>query len=423
MVVGTTDLNSRETQLANLRALIKESNSKQSAFYTLNATKKRMNISARLFRKAYRKDSFVAWRTSFVPSEIFFALDIVPFPAETIIAMFADSNIAAKILGVAEENNYSRDACSFLRGTIGASILNILPIPDVLVCTSLYCDASAKTFYSLSKKYNRPYFFIDIPYNYDSKYCVTYVAAQLESMVKEIAKIKGIKLDYNKLSQCIENANRAKSYYISALEFRQRVPSPILGGEAIDYAIMLSHLWGSNDAVTLYKMFYEELKNRSENKESPAGKEEFRILWRQLRPYYSNEIFKYLELENKAVIAFEEVNYIYWEDMDPQKPFISLAKKLLANPPLGPFQRWLDLTIRDGVEKYKVDGVIEFAQWGCRHLNSGTQILKEKLRETDIPMLVIDGDCIDRRDYSWSQIKNRIDAFLEILKRKKDNRR
>ncbi len=144
----------RLTQLENLRALVKraDSQSQQAAFYTLNATKKRMSISARFFRKAYRPESVVAWRTSFVPSEILFPLDVIPFPAETVISMFANSNLAAEILGSAENNNCSRDSCSFLRGTIGASIIDILPSPDFLICTSMYCDESAKTFYSLTTK-------------------------------------------------------------------------------------------------------------------------------------------------------------------------------------------------------------------------------------------------------------------------------
>lgn len=412
----------RETQLANLRALIKKAQNQQAAFYTLDATKKRMGISARLFRKAYHNDAFIAWRTSFVPSEILFPLDIVPFPAETVISMFANSHIAAEILGTADEIHCSSDTCSFLRGTVGASKANILPTPDFLICTSLYCDASAKAFYSLSRKYNKPYFFIDVPYNYNLKYAMGYVASQLESIMKNLAKIMGTNIDYNKLSESIQNANEARNYFEAVLKLRQRIPSPMLGGEAIDYAVMLSHIWGSKEAAALYKMLYNELKTRVDNNKGALDEERYRIIWRQLRPYYTDEIFKYLELEHKAIIVFEEANYLHWEEMDPKDPFISLAKKLLSNPPLGPFQRWLEASIQC-VKDYKIDGIIEFAQWGCRHLNSGTQILKERLRDMDIPILVLDGDCIDRRNYSGGQVKTRIDAFLEILNRKKQKQR
>ena len=251
---------------------------------------------------------------------------------------------------------------------------------------------------------------------------VKYVAAQLESIMKKISKIIGKPIDYGRLSDSIRLANQARNYFEKVLELRKAMPSPMLGGEAIDYAIMLSHIWGSKEAVDLYKMLYDELKERVDQNKGALNEEKYRLIWRQLRPYYTDEIFRYLELENKAIIVFEEANHLHWEEMDPDDPFISLAKKLLSNPPLGPFKRWRDASLQC-VKDYKIDGIVEFAQWGCRHLNSGTQILKEKLREMKIPIVLLDGDCVDRRDYSWGQLKTRIDAFLEILQRKKDGRR
>ena len=106
--------------------------------------------------------------------------------------------------------------------------------------------------------------------------------------------------------------------------------------------------------------------------------------------------------------------------MDPEKPFQSLAWKLLSNPPIDFTNKWLKLSI-DLVKDYSVDGVVEFAHWGCRYLTANTQIVRDALQK--IPVLVIDGDCIDRRDYSDAQIKTRIDAFIEILSRKKGNKR
>ena len=40
---------------------------------------------------------------------------------------------------------------------------------------------------------------------------------------------------------------------------------------------------------------------------------------------------------------------------------------------------------------------------------------KEKLQEMDIPMLILDGDGIDRRNSHDGQIKTRLEAFLEML--------
>jgi benzoyl-CoA reductase/2-hydroxyglutaryl-CoA dehydratase subunit BcrC/BadD/HgdB len=42
--------------------------------------------------------------------------------------------------------------------------------------------------------------------------------------------------------------------------------------------------------------------------------------------------------------------------------------------------------------------------------------LKQAMKEKNIPMLILDGDCMDRRNCHDGQLKTRLEAFLEILK-------
>ncbi|MFH1338322.1 MAG: 2-hydroxyacyl-CoA dehydratase family protein [Candidatus Omnitrophota bacterium] len=411
--------NIRKTQFQNLCELLKKSREKQtSPFHTLRATKLRSALIGKLFRRAYQKDSVVAWRNSFVPTEMLFALDIVPFPPESVISMFANSHLTDDILTIAEDNNYSRDTCSFLRGTIGAAIDNYMPMPDFFIVTSLYCHGSAQTFYSLSKRYNKEFYYIDIPSHYSRVYVVDYVARQIEDITKKMAQKIKREFDLNKLKEAIDYSNQARNYYLKVNELRKNKPTPMLGIEAIDYAIMLAHTFGCKEMVEICKTLYNELKQRVDNGKGSLDEERHRILWRHLRPYYTIEPLEYLEIRHKAAIVFEEVNYVYWPEMDPEQPFRSLAKKLLSNPATDFSNKWLNYTI-SLVEQYEVGGLVEFAHWGCRYLTANTQIVKETFQAKNIPILVIEGDCIDRRDYSDGQIKTRIDAFIEILNRKK----
>lgn len=413
------DENIRKTQFGNLWGLIKKGREKQpSPFHTLEATKLRSQLIGKLFRKAYQKDSVVAWRSSFVPTEILFALDIVPFPPESVISMLANSHLTDDILKTAEDHNHSRDTCSFLRSTFGAIVNNYMPMPDFLITTSLYCHGSAQVFYSISKKYNKPFYYLDVPYDYDRPYAVEYVAKQLEDIVKSIAQNCNMEFDIDRLKQAVEYSNQARDYYSKVNELRKNKPTPMLGGEAIDYAIILAHTFGCREMVEICRTLYEELKERVDKRIGSLDEERYRILWRHLRPYYTNTVFEYLEIVHKAAVVFEEANCVYWERMDSEDPFRSIAKKVLSNGAFGQFQRWLNYTV-SFVNDYDIDGIVEFAHWGCRYLTSNTQILKEALQERYTPVLVIEGDCIDRRDYSDAQIKTRIDAFIEILNRKK----
>lgn len=409
----------RKTQFQNLCGLLKRSREKQpTPFYTLKATKLRSALIGKLFRKAYQKDSIVAWRSSFVPSEILFALDIIPFPPESVVSMFANSHLTDEILETAEDNNYSRDTCSFLRSTVGSIINDYMPTPDFLIATSLYCHGSAQIFYSISKRYNRPFYYIDVPYDYDRPYAIDYVAKQIEEIMKKMAKQCGKEFNVDKLKLAIEYSNQARDYYARAMELRKNQPTPMLGGEAIDYAIVLAHTFGCPEMIEICKTLYEELKEKTDKGIGSLDEEHHRILWRQLRPYYSNVLFEYLELKHKSAVVFEEANSIYWQSMDVDDPFRSIARKLFSNPPTDFSKKWLTHTT-SLVEEYSIDGIVEFAHWGCRFLSAGTQIVKDALQSKNIPLLIIDGDCIDRRDYSDAQIKTRIDAFVEIMDRKK----
>lgn len=411
----------RKIQFRNLCELLKNSREKQaSPFVTLHATKLRSTLTGKLFRKAYQKDSVVAWRSSFVPTEMLFALDTIPFPPESVISMFANSHLTDDILKIAEDYNHSRDTCSFLRGVAGSVINDYMPLPDFLIATSLYCHGSAQVFRSISKKFNKPFYYIDVPFHCDRPYAIDYVAKQIEDIMQKMAKATGKNLDIDKLKEAIRYSNEARNYFLKVNELRKSKPTPMLGGEAIDYAIMLSHMFGCKEMAEVCKTLYEELNERVKNGVGSLDKEKYRILWRQLRPYYSNEIFDYLERKHKAAVVFEEVNFIHWPEMDIKEPFKSLAVRLLSNPPIDFSKKWLKVSI-GFVNDYDVDGVIEFAHWGCRFLTANTQIVKDVLQNK--PVLVIDGDCIDRRDYSDAQIKTRIDAFIEILDRKKGNKR
>lgn len=58
------------------------------------------------------------------------------------------------------------------------------------------------------------------------------------------------------------------------------------------------------------------------------------------------------------------------------------------------------------------DGVINFCHWGCKQSAGGVFQLRETLKAADIPLLVLDGDAMDRRNSHDGQIKTRLEAFL-----------
>ena len=52
---------------------------------------------------------------------------------------------------------------------------------------------------------------------------------------------------------------------------------------------------------------------------------------------------------------------------------------------------------------------------GAKQASGGSPILKEAMRKRGIPMLILDGDGIDKRNSHDGQIKTRLEAFLEMI--------
>ena len=71
--------------------------------------------------------------------------------------------------------------------------------------------------------------------------------------------------------------------------------------------------------------------------------------------------------------------------------------------------------VGDLADTLRPDAVIQFCHWGCKQSSGGSVLLKEEMQKKGILMLILDGDGIDKRNSHDSQIKTRLEAFLEML--------
>ena len=63
------------------------------------------------------------------------------------------------------------------------------------------------------------------------------------------------------------------------------------------------------------------------------------------------------------------------------------------------------------------DGVLLIFQFNCRPWATPPLMAKRALKERlDVPVLVVEGDIYDTRNYSAGQLKTRIESFAEVLK-------
>jgi benzoyl-CoA reductase/2-hydroxyglutaryl-CoA dehydratase subunit BcrC/BadD/HgdB len=210
-------------------------------------------------------------------------------------------------------------------------------------------------------------------------------------------------------------SNEARKYIKKSNELRMANPSPVSRFDGLAYILALTASQGLREGVDIYKTLAGELEQKiKENEAAGKPKERLRLLWMHLKPYYSNKIMDMFINEYRADVAFEEFNYIYWDEIDESDPFRGLAIKCLQNMGNGPVSRRIDV-IKKLITDYQIDAVIHFSHWGCKQSIGAIRIIKEEISRMGIPFLSLDGDCVDSRNYSEGQYRTRIEGFFETI--------
>ncbi|NPV80850.1 MAG: 2-hydroxyacyl-CoA dehydratase [Firmicutes bacterium] len=402
--------------------------------FSLRATSKVAEFALKETARAFDAKNHVIWSSAFAPVEILRSLGLTIFSPEAASAVFSAFGLAEKMLETAEESFHSRDTCTFHRVAMGALLEGLYPQPDGLVASSHLCDGCPGLFRNVyleslfgkgsntntqplpDQNRKPPYYIIDVPWGRLDDEAVRYTARQLEDMFYGLASCFGLSPDLDELKQAIRLSNEARTWAIRANELKRLRPCPVTAREVADYVYVMFTGFGSRDAAEIYRTLYDEARERVKDGGSGPNplSERYRILWLHLRPFYAGHLWGYLEDKLGVKIVFDEFSHIYWDELDPDYPFESLARKALSHPGHGPIERRVKTVLRL-VEDYQVDGVIHFSHWGCRQSAGGAVMIKDYLKKHGIPVLILDGDCIDRRNYAEGQTITRLEGFIEML--------
>lgn len=139
-----------------------------------------------------------------------------------------------------------------------------------------------------------------------------------------------------------------------------------------------------------------------------------KILWIHLLPFYQESLKEYFNSSQEYQIIASDIILDYMDELDTEHPFEALAGKIIRNLYNGSYAHKAEMIGRLADELHP-DAVIHFCHWGCKQASGGSILLKEKMQEKGIPMLILDGDGIDKRNSHDGQIKTRLEAFLEMI--------
>ena len=378
-----------------------------------NPRKKYALETARLGSRLYSGNNAVAWCGLAVPFDLLNVMGITSCFVEFVGAVLAATGTADPFLEEAEQAGFVGDTCGYHRTVMGAARKNIMPEPDFLIATTCPCSGGIAIMENLADLFNKDLFVLNVPQE-DSEQNVAYLANQIRDMVEFVTRHTGEPLEADKLRQAVENTNRARKIMQDVYQLAQNVPSPTDGRLLTNFGLVMPLFCGTEAAVEIAQAYKDEFTARVDNGSSGVPDEKLRLLWIQNRIQFNNPLVELLEKEYRANIVSDELNDIFWDPIDPQDPYPAMARRAIAIPLNGSIQRRIG-HLQKLARTYSLDGAINPCNWGCRQGTGARGLISDGLKEIGVPVLNLEVDCVDKRNFAEGQLRTRVEAFIEML--------
>lgn len=341
----------------------------------------------------------------FMPGELITSMGLTPMCAELFSGFINGTASEHAFAEAAHREGIAETFCSYHKVVLGAAYTGVLPKPKAIVNTSFICDANQLTFRELEQTFDIPHYYVDIP-NDASEDAIQYVADEFREVKAFLEDVTGTRLDEDALRETVGRADETIRLYREVLALkRDRVLPSDVTSELYETYLMHNAL-----GTRMSQRYVEELLDAYRTAPARTGK---KILWLHTIPNWQRPVVEAFNFHPRYDVITTDLNVDALIPLDPQAPYESMAKRLLMNHWNGGQNRVAAALAT--AKELDVEGVICFCQWGCKETMGLVSLFENAFDEAQIPLLVLDGDGVDRRNASDGQTETRIGAFLELL--------
>ncbi|MGB8346373.1 MAG: 2-hydroxyacyl-CoA dehydratase family protein [Ktedonobacteraceae bacterium] len=350
--------------------------------------------------------------------------------------------VSGDFIAKAEDYGFSADVCSYVKADVGLMLSNMqhpsgttMPEPDLAIASSL-CNVYIKWAEIWERRFGTPAFVLDIPgkrfaawkspagspqHKADSRW----VEGQFRDLIAHCERITGKKFDIDRLAEVEENVNEMVRLWIDILAFNQHRPAPynsMLDG--LTYMGVLNAWRGTREGVEYMRLLHDEISGKVARGEGRVANERFRLMFSGT-PCYVNmrRMIELFEVHGGVFAASDYLTYaaggldsagLFY---DTSRPLESLAEVTTLASQIGLSNHFFSHhQLAQQVKEFAADGLVYHGIKSCRTVATSMADNREYINSRyGIPTLYIESDLIDPRYWSDAQLKNRIDAFFEVL--------
>ena len=340
------------------------------------------------------------------PCELFQAFDLYPMCAEQFSTYAGGAKAEHGLIEAAENAGIAETFCSYHKAVTGAVLSGVMKKPLAIVNSSLACDANNLTFRTAAKVLGAPQFYIDVPYRPDEE-AVLYVAEQLKELAGFLEELTGKKLNEDRLSEHLKYSAETIQILQEILPLRREKFLPAELTAELYEVLMVHNALGQKQTLEYARRLKEDYLA------APEG-EGIRLLWMHSNPYHQKAVKDIFNYSPQYRICLTEMCYDPLVEMDISDPWKAMATRLVYNSYNGPVDRRISKALRMA-EAIGANGIILFCHWGCKETCGASAVIRDTLEKKGFPVLILNGDGVDRRNSSDGQVVTRIQAFLEML--------
>ncbi len=378
---------------------------------------------------------------TFVPgnlTELLLSFDLLPVLPEINALQSGMRGKSRDYISLAEKHGHSEDVCTYVKcdvgmmksGNIGPTGEKI-PDPDLLLLSYTGCFTFMKWFEILRQEYDAPVAMLHVPYQGEGEITESmrdYVVDQLrEKVIPALEEVSGKAYDEGRLSELLARSARAEDDLVWVLESAKNRPSPIDAYFGGVYYIgpIFTAFRGTDEAIDYYRELRAEVAQRIVEGRGPVTpdgeiEERFRLVvegppnWTSFR-----EFWRMFAQEGAVVVAssYTKVGGVYDTGFrhDPSRPLESLAEYCMGCYTNLNLPGRIDLLSRY-IEEYEADGLLINSVKSCNSFSAGQlMILREVENRTGVPGGFIESDLVDPRYFAASNIKNRLESYLQMI--------
>jgi len=340
-------------------------------------------------------------------------------------------NKLTPILEAGEENGLppGHSLCSLQTIRAGALAKGIIPVPDLVITSSYYCDAGSKTDELLHERYGHPAIYADG--SMDSRWGeypeyfpqrVEFLGAELNELFKGVKKILGVEVTSDAWDKAMSISRHLFKGVSVSNELIKADPTPISQAEIGLATWLATGCTGRamNDGPGAIDILNLEIKKRVDEGIGVVEKGAPRVM--TILTHYSDaSVTRMVEDEGLAICA------TLFSSAPPKamaKSTYTTLGEIVAEREMriGFFHSSYGKVMRTAkvIEDLNVDGIIWNYIYNCRPLCITTHLLKKWVEENmGIPTLLLESDNFDSRSYSAESLRTRVETFADMLRAKK----